>query len=74
MHLYESDTSVQYFLTRTAPTQQKGVNAPIVTEGATFEALQDNIRDAVALHFEGDDPESLGFERSPAILTNFEIA
>ncbi len=52
----------------------EGLNAPIVTEGTTFEVLQDNIRDAVALYFEGDDPESLGFEKSPAILTNFEIA
>ena len=45
-----------------------GVNAPIVTEGSTFEELQDNIRDAVALYFEGDDPASLGFDRTPAIL------
>lgn len=30
-----------------------GVNVPIVTEGATFEELQENIRDAVALYFEG---------------------
>ena len=36
-----------------------GVNAPIVTEGSTFEELQDNIRDAVALYFEGDDPAAL---------------
>jgi predicted RNase H-like HicB family nuclease len=51
-----------------------GVNAPIATEGATFEELQENIRDAVALYFEGDDPASLGFERIPAILTNFEVS
>jgi len=51
-----------------------GVNAPIVTEGNTFEELQENIRDAVALYFEGDDPASLGFDSAPAILTNFEVA
>ena len=50
------------------------VGAPIVTEAHTFEELQDNIRDAVALYFEGDDPASLGFEKSPAILTNFEVS
>ena len=50
-----------------------GVNAPVVTEGATFEELQENIRDAVALFFEGDDPASLGFDRAPSILTNFEV-
>jgi hypothetical protein len=49
------------------------VNAPIVTEGATFEELQENIRDAVALYFEGDDPDSLGFDRAPSILTNYEV-
>jgi hypothetical protein len=52
----------------------EGVNAPIVTEAGTFEELQDNIRDAVALYFEGDDPASLGFDKSPAILTNFEVS
>lgn len=51
-----------------------GVNAPIVTEAGTFEELQDNIRDAVALYFDGDDPETLGFGKSPAILTNFEVS
>jgi len=52
----------------------EGVNAPIVTEAGTFEELGDNIRDAVALYFEGDDPASLGFDKSPAILTNFEVS
>jgi len=50
-----------------------GVNVPIVTEGATFEELQENIRDAVALYFEGGDPSSLGFATMPSILTNFEV-
>ena len=50
------------------------VGAPIITEALTFEELQDNIRDAVALFFEGDDPASLGFDKSPSILTNFEVS
>lgn len=50
-----------------------GINVPIVTEGVTFEELQENIRDAVAFYFEGDDPAALGFEKVPAILTNFEV-
>jgi predicted RNase H-like HicB family nuclease len=51
-----------------------GVNVPIVTEGASFEELQENIRDAVALYFEGNDPSSLGFAGLPSILTNFEVS
>jgi hypothetical protein len=45
----------------------------IATEGATFEELEENIRDAVATYFLGNDPASLGFERMPAILTNYEV-
>jgi predicted RNase H-like HicB family nuclease len=51
-----------------------GVNVPIVTEGGTFEELQENIRDAVALYFEGENAASLGFAKMPSILTNFEVS
>jgi hypothetical protein len=50
-----------------------GIGAPILTEARTFEEWQDNIRDAVALYFEGNDPASLGFKKSPAILTNLRF-
>jgi predicted RNase H-like HicB family nuclease len=52
----------------------EGVNAPIVTEGKTFEELKDNIIDAVKLFFKDETPASLGFSRSPSILTNFELS
>ena len=32
-----------------------GVNVPVVTEGSTFEELQANIREAVALYFEDEN-------------------
>lgn len=51
----------------------EGINAPIVTQGNTFEELQENIQEAVELYFEGEDPHELGFGASPSILTNFEI-
>lgn len=38
-----------------------GVNAPIVTQGKTFEILKANIIEAVELFFEGEDPEEMGF-------------
>jgi hypothetical protein len=50
-----------------------GVNVPVVTEAATFEELQENIRDAVALYFEDADPAALGFSTWPAILTSVEV-
>jgi Domain of unknown function (DUF1902) len=52
----------------------EGLNVPIVTEGNTFEELKSNIRYAVALFFEGDNPASLGFGPSPSILTNYEVS
>ena len=51
----------------------EGFNAPIVTQGNTFEELQANIQEAVELYFEGEDPRELGFGATPSILTNFEI-
>lgn len=46
---------------------------PIATDGSTFEELKENIRDAVATYFLGDDPASFGFDRMPAIMTNYEV-
>jgi predicted RNase H-like HicB family nuclease len=51
-----------------------GVNVPIVTEGQTFEELQKNIREAVALYFKGESLAELGFGATPSILTNFELS
>lgn len=51
----------------------EGVNVSIVTDGKTFEELTNNIREAVSLYFEDEDPVSLGFVKSPSILTNFEL-
>ncbi|MBI2475752.1 MAG: DUF1902 domain-containing protein [Candidatus Taylorbacteria bacterium] len=51
----------------------EGVNVSIVTDGKTFEELTSNIREAVLLYFEDEDPMSLDFVKSPSILTNFEL-
>ena len=51
----------------------EGVNVPIVTDGVTFEELRANIKEAVELYFEGEDPAELGFGATPSILTSFEL-
>src|ERR1700735_44560 len=48
------------------------VDVPIATEGGTFEELQENIRDVIAVYFEDEDLASLGFKRLPTILTNLQ--
>lgn len=52
----------------------EGVNIPVVTEGDTFEELTKNIKEAVELFFEGDNPTTLGFGPMPSILTSFELS
>jgi hypothetical protein len=49
------------------------VNAPIVAEGLTLKEAQENVCTAVALYCDGSDAVSLGFERMPPILFNFEV-
>lgn len=51
----------------------EGLNVPVVTDGKTFEELTRNIREAVSLYFENENPNTLGFGSSPSILTNFEL-
>lgn len=50
-----------------------GVNAQIVTFGYSFEEFQQNIREAVTLFFEDEEPSMLGFVPSPSILASFEL-
>ena len=51
-----------------------GINAPIVTDGATFEELQENIQEAVTLYVEEMESEkNSDFVRTPAIIANFEL-
>jgi hypothetical protein len=45
-----------------------GVNVPIVTEGSTFEELQANIREAVALYFEDENAASPAISLAPCGL------
>jgi len=52
----------------------EGVNVPIVTSGNTFEELKKNIKEAVELFFEDEDPKSLGFGLYPSIFTSFELS
>jgi len=52
----------------------EGVNLPVVTEGKTFEELTANIKEAVELFFENENPATLGFGPMPSILTSFELS
>ena len=46
---------------------------PLVTQASTLDELARNIREAVALHLEGEDLAELGLAPNPTILASFEL-
>ena len=60
------------------PGEQSGFVAeclelPIVTQGRTLDETVSKLREAVALHLEGEDLQALGFAVDPAIIVSYEI-
>ncbi|MBU1015262.1 type II toxin-antitoxin system HicB family antitoxin [Patescibacteria group bacterium] len=51
----------------------EGINLPIVTQGATLDEVVNNLKEALALHLEGENPADLGFAPQPSALVNFEL-
>jgi predicted RNase H-like HicB family nuclease len=49
------------------------LDLPVVTEGDTLDELAANIREAVALHLEGEDLSELGLAPDPTILATMEL-
>jgi len=46
---------------------------PVVTQGKTLDETLKNLQEAVSLHLEGEDMETLGFTKDPSILITMEI-
>lgn len=49
------------------------LDLPVVTQAATLDELASNIREAIGLHLEGEDPAALGFRSNPTILATMEL-
>jgi predicted RNase H-like HicB family nuclease len=45
----------------------------VVSQAHTLDELVDNVRDAVALHLEGEDPAALGVVASPRLSLTYEM-
>lgn len=48
-----------------------GIN--VVTQGATIDETVENLREAVGLYFEGEDPGDFGFAPNPVLLISYEV-
>ncbi len=46
---------------------------PVVTQGATLDEVSANLREAVALHLEGENLAEIGLAASPSIIVTFEL-
>ncbi len=49
------------------------LDLPIVTEGETLDEVTANIREAVALHLEGEDIADFGLAPNPTVLATMEL-
>ena len=49
------------------------LDLPVVTEAPTLDQLAVNIREAIALHLEGEDLAELGLANDPTILATLEL-
>jgi predicted RNase H-like HicB family nuclease len=45
----------------------------VVTQGETLDEVTTNLRNAVALHLQGEDLASLGFAAQPTIIVTLEL-
>jgi len=45
----------------------------VVTQAATLDELAANLKEAIALHLEGEDVATLGLKAYPAVIASFEL-
>lgn len=45
----------------------------VVTQGETLDEVVDNLKEAISLHLEGEDPVEFGLVAHPSILVTFEL-
>lgn len=49
------------------------LDLPVVTQAETLDKLADNLKEALALHLEGEDLSELDLAPDPSILASFEL-
>ena len=49
------------------------IDLPVVTEGDTLDEVAANLREAIALHLEGENLAELGFADDPTVVATMEL-
>ncbi len=63
VHIHKGDT---YFI-------GECVDLPVVTQGKTLDELTENLKEAIALQLEGENPADFDLAENPSVLASFEI-
>ena len=50
------------------------IDLPVVTQGKTLDEVSDNLKEAIALYLEGEDPAEFDLAPEPSILASFELS
>ena len=51
----------------------ESLDLPIVTQGKTIDEVISNLREALNLHLEGEDPAEFDLAPHPSVMVNFEL-
>ncbi len=49
------------------------LDLPVVTQGKTLDELAENLKEALALHLEGEDLSAYDLVQRPSVLASFEL-
>ena len=63
VHIYKGD---KYFVA-------EGIDLPVVTQGKTLDELASNLKEAIGLLLEDENPADFGFSKNPSVLASFEL-
>ena len=51
----------------------ESLDLPIVTQGKTIDEVVSNLREALTLHLENEDPAEFDLAPRPSVMVNFEL-
>lgn len=51
----------------------EGIDLSIMTQGKTIDEVVANIKEAIELHLEGENPADFELAKHPSVLINFEL-
>ena len=63
VHIYKGD---KYYIA-------EAIDLPVVTQGKTLDELVSNLKEAIALALEGENPSDFDLSPEPSILLNLEL-